>query len=169
MMKIKEYISEIEKQEKFKEWKKRHKESYLAHVFFDGSSFEAGYYNKDDSITTVKINDSNIEIDEEKEIFKKDKKAVKRLDISGVNADYDEAERAAKKLQQENYSGHEPIKVICVLQNIDAGQVYNFTFITQTFQTLNIKVDSKTKKIIEHRLYSLMDIGSVMQKKSVAG
>ena len=39
--------------------------------------------------------------------------------------------------------------------------MYNFTFITQTFQTLNVKIDSKTGDVIEHKLYSLMDIGKV--------
>ena len=50
------------------------------------------------------------------------------------------------------------MKLFAILQNINGEQVYNITFVTQTFFTLNVRVDTSTGEIRQEKLTSLMDM-----------
>ena len=83
-------------------------------------------------------------------------KKIKSLNIEKVKIDYENALKTASELQKEKYKTEIPFKQITILQNIDEGQVWNFTFITQAFKTLNIKIDAKTGEIVKDELINLM-------------
>ena len=56
-MQVKDKLKFLQDSKEFGEWKKKNKESYLAHVFrmLDEANiniWQFGYYNKDDTITT---------------------------------------------------------------------------------------------------------------------
>ena len=95
----------------------------------------------------------------ESEVFKKEKTVVKRLDIKKVKKDFEDAVSIANKFQREKYSTEIPIKKIVVLQNIDFGQIWNITFISKTFNTLNMKIDAGSGKVKKHELVSLFSMG----------
>ncbi|MCK4521009.1 MAG: hypothetical protein KAU20_00415, partial [Nanoarchaeota archaeon] len=62
----------------------------------------------------------------------------------------------ADKLQKTEYKGNDPLKIIVILQNIESKTLYNITYITQTFNTLNMRVDAGNKKILKKELTPLM-------------
>lgn len=161
-MKIKEIVEKVEKSEAFREWKKQHKDSFLVHLFMmydEKESYQVGYYDKKkDMITSFSVDDE-IMASPESEVFKKEKTVVKRLDIKKVKKDFEDAVSIANKFQREKYSTEIPIKKIVVLQNIDFGQIWNITFISKTFNTLNMKIDAGSGKVKKHELVSLFSMG----------
>mgnify|MGYP001194660994 FL=1 len=165
-MKVLTFLEKISEDKDFKAWQESHDTSYLVHVFFNEDEqtkpiWQAGYYNTDDTITSFSYVDNKLEIIQDESVFKKDDNKILTLSLEDISIDYDDALETAIAKQKESYGGHDPVKIISVLQHLQTGQVYNFTMITQTFQTLNVKLHSNTKKIIEHKLYSLMDLGEI--------
>ena len=73
--------------------------------------------------------------------------------------DFEDAVSIANKFQREKYSTEIPIKKIVVLQNIDFGQIWNITFISKTFNTLNMKIDAGSGQVKKHLLVSLFSMG----------
>ena len=156
-MKIKELIKTLEESKEFKDWKKDNKDSYFVHIFvMDSQSKQIGYYNPKNNKITSFIIEKPIKIMPEEDPFKKEKTKIKQLDIEKVKLDYDKALETAKSFQKEKFSEHKPIKTIAILQNLLNKNLWNITFVTQSLNTLNIKIDAATKKIIEHKLTSLM-------------
>jgi len=162
-MKIQNIIKKLEENEEFKAW---HKESYassLVHVFkmFDEANkdeFQVGYFNPDETITTWIVGKDDIKMVPKEEIFKKPDSKIKKLDMDLIGLDFQQARGKAVKLQEEKYPNEKPMKEIAILQNLEIGQVFNITFVTQAFKTLNIKIDSKTGDVKSDELMSLMDL-----------
>lgn len=161
-MKIRKLIKKLEDSKEFKDWKKENNASSLVHVFkmFDEANkdeWQIGFYNPDDKIITFIIGKDSIQILPESEIFKKPDAKIFKLNIEDVKVELIEALEKAKNFQEKDYPQEKPMKEIVILQKLDIGQVYNITFVTQTFNTLNIKIDAKTGEIKSHKLMSLMD------------
>ncbi len=161
-MEILDILKRLEQDKGFKEWKGKHKGSFLAHVFkmlddANRDDWQVGYYNKDDTITTFIITETDIKIAETENIFKRPDAKIKELKKEGIKTDIAEALQTAEKIQATEYKQEIPFKIITILQNLDVGQVYNITYVTKSFKTLNIKVDSKTGKVKNKSLKSIMD------------
>jgi hypothetical protein len=63
----------------------------------------------------------------------------------------------ADELQKKEYKSSQPFKKIFILQNLDQwGQVWNVTFITTDFKTLNIKINAENGKVLSHKLISII-------------
>lgn len=155
-------MKKLGKSKTFQEWQENNKKCYLSHVFImlgDKEDLQVGYYNKEKDKITSFIIDEKIEVSQESDVFKKDRKIVEKLDINKVKIDFEDALQIANKFQRENYSKEIPIKKIIVLQNLEIGQVWNITYISNSFNTLNIKIDSETGKIKSHELVSLFKLG----------
>ncbi len=161
-MQLKEKLSLLEKSRIFQEWKKENKASFLAHIFrmYDKANedvWQFGYYNADDTITTFILEQEEVKEIPEQEIFKKEKKKLSPISIEKISISFSEAVDKAKAVQEEKYKQHPIMKIIAILQKLEA-QVYNITFVTQTFGTLNIHIDSSTGDVLSDRFTSLMDI-----------
>lgn len=162
-MELKEVVKKLESSKEFKEWKKDNESSYLAHIFKmidkpNEKVWQVGYYDKDkDTITTFTIGDGFITKNPESEIFKKEETKIPELALSKVHKGIEDALGIANTFQGDKYPKEKPIKIIVILQNLPIGQVYNVTFVTQTFNTLNIKINAADGKILKHQLISLMD------------
>ena len=166
IMEVKTVIEKLESDSEFKAWKEKNKNTFLAHIFrmIDEANkdiWQIGYYNeKTDKITTFLVEETggeyNITIGPESEVFKKEETRINPLDLKKVKVDITEAMHNAQEFQKEKYKGSGPAKVIVILQNLKSGLVYNITFITQTFDTLNMKVSADTGKIVKHKLINMM-------------
>ena len=66
----------------------------------------------------------------------------------------------ADDLQKKEYSVHAPAKKIVIIQSLDIGQVWNITFLTKTFKTLNVKIDSQDGSISAHGLIDFFKVES---------
>ena len=162
-MEAKDIIKNLEGSKEFKEWKKERKDSFLAHIFkmFDEANAgetQAGYYNKDDTITTFLIAGDGVKLMQSEEIFKKPDAKVLKLELKNIKVDIGKALKTADEIQQKEFKAHTPIKKILILQKLEVlGQVYNITFVTQSFNILNLKIDSGTGKISEKLFKPIMD------------
>ncbi|MFH1641803.1 MAG: hypothetical protein ABIC04_02795 [Nanoarchaeota archaeon] len=162
-MQAKEIINRIENDEKFKEWKKENYASSLVHIFkmFDEANkdeWQVGFYNPDDTITTFVLLPEGIKIIPPVEIFKKPDAKVLKLTIEDVKIEMDNALLTAKKFQEKEYPREIATKEMVILQKLELGQVYNVTFVTHAFNTLNIKIDSRSGEVLKHELISLTDL-----------
>lgn len=161
-MLIKDVINKIESSKEFSEWRKTHKESYLAHIFkmLDDANiddWQVGYYNKDDTITTFLVSGDKIKIIPEAQIFKRPDAKVLKLNMDKVKIRLAKAVEIATEYQEKHYEQEKPTKEIIILQSLETGQVYNITFVSQRFNILNMKVCCESGKIKEHTLKSIMD------------
>jgi len=158
-------IKTLESSKEFKDFKTKNKEAFLTHVFYmldeaNKNCVQIGYYNpKKDKITTFIIEGGCITKTLEAEVFKDEKTVMKALDLPKVKLEVDTAVKTAEKLQKDKYPSDSPIKKIAILQHLPIGQVWNITFVTATFKTLNIKVDSQFGKVVSDKLISIAEFG----------
>lgn len=152
-----EALAKLKQSKEFKDWVIKNEDSYLSYGFLmptqEEEEWQIGFYMpKIDKITTFVVS-KNILINPETEVFKNEDK-VKELDIK-KNISYKDALDFASTIQKEKYSQHKPIKTIMILQNINIGQVWNITYITNAYKTLNIKLNSKTSAVISDELIEM--------------
>ena len=160
-MEFKEIITEIESMDAFKEWKKTHEKFYLAHAFVTPSEnvWQIGYYdpesNKVDTIT--KLGD-DIKIEPAQEILKASQEILE-LNPEDVKISVKEALEKASECIKENYSQELLLKHFLIIQHLEGETIYNITYVTQSFKTLNIKLSTIDGKIVKHALAKLADFG----------
>ncbi len=158
-------IKTLESSKEFKGFKSKNKDAFLTHVFYmldeaNRNCVQIGYYNpKKDKITTFIMEGDCITKTPEAEVFKEQETVIKPLDMSKAKIEMSEAVEIAEKLQRDKYPADQPIKKIAILQHLPIGQVWNITFVTATFKTLNIKIDSQSKKVVSDRLISIAEFG----------
>ncbi len=156
-MQITGLLSTLEASAAYTAWRKANPDAYLAHLFClvesDVTTWQVGYYDKKtDAITSFDITADGIKEYPPQEVYKKDGATVKELKRDSIKIEMDNALDTAKELQQRKYPAELPIKRIMVLQTLALGQVYNITYVTQGFKTLNIKINSETGKIVDEQL-----------------
>ncbi|MBD3248832.1 hypothetical protein GF336_02190 [Candidatus Woesearchaeota archaeon] len=159
-MEFKEALELLKKSDVFKEWKDKNKECYLSFGFHmvEDKSWKIGYYDpSDDKVTSFDVSKEKVTIEPEEEVFKKEKTKVENLDPEKVKIDFVAAVKIAKDLQEAKYEQDKPTKIFGIIQHLDIGQVWNITFVTQRFNTLNVKVDAAEGDVKEENLASLMD------------
>ena len=162
MSNVKDYIKLLEEDKSFRDWKDSNPDSYLCHCFkmideANENEWQIGFYNPNDTITSFLVSEDSVQQMEESEVFKKPDAQVKELDLDKVKIDEKQAIGAAKEFAQKQYPKEVITKQILILQNLEIGQVYNITLVTMAMNTLNIKVDSVTRDIVDNKLTSLMD------------
>ncbi|RLE42147.1 hypothetical protein DRJ48_04130 [Candidatus Woesearchaeota archaeon] len=154
--------SRLEASKEFKQWKSAHPEAYFYLAFGMSKhqtnvSFELTYYNPSTKLATVFSVNGKVELKSEDKVYSN--RVPERLDLTKVKLNWDEALSKALELQTKNYYGEEVIKTIAMLQFLNSKAVWNITFITPAFSTLNIKIDATSGQIIEHSLRKLFDFG----------
>lgn len=160
---LKETIKRIEKDKKYKDWKKNHPDFYLAHAFtmLDEKEkkyrWEMGFYNPKTDMLTVVETDPAVAIRPEEEVFKKDGK-VSPLDMKKISVSVAKAMQICDDVVKEKYSAHVVTKRIILLQNIDR-QIYNITLVTLSFHLLNLRIDAETGEIVSQNMQSIMGLG----------
>lgn len=162
-MDVRELLVKFKEVPEFKEWHYKHPDAKPVHVFLmlDPElpvKYDVGFFDFKREVMSSFIVDEKMEhaeVTETKEIFTKDNQRIKPLEEERVKIGFKEAFEVSRKLQQEKYKQHEPLKEVVILQNLAEGQVWNITYITQTFQTLNIKVDAETGNVVEDKLHQI--------------
>ncbi len=160
-MELKKVVSEIESTPEFKEWKKTHKGFYLAHAFVMPSDnvWQIGYYDKESNKidTIIKLGDE-IKIEPAQEILKASQEILE-LNPDDVKISVKEALEKASECIKENYSKELLLKHFLIIQHLEGKTVYNITYVTQSFKTINIKLSTIDGKMIKHALDKLADFG----------
>jgi hypothetical protein len=160
-MDLKPALKKLEESKELNDWRKKNTDAYFSYAFkipqeMQPDEWQLGYYDtKKDKITTFVLKGNSISIRDEEEIFKKDDAKVLGLDLDKIKVDFDEAVAKAIQFQTRNYPKDKSTKTIAILQNINSGNVWNMTFITEAFNTLNIKIDASSGDILGHNLASI--------------
>src|SRR3989338_6351605 len=126
-MQLKERILELESSDAFLEWKKINKDSYLAHIFFDESGHQFGYYNTDDTVTSFTFRDGTVNHDAGQKIFKANADPLVRLDVSRVEKGFPDCIQKAKDYLAKKYPSQSALKFFAILQEIKKKAVFNIT------------------------------------------
>ena len=118
-----------------------------------------GFYHKStDKMMTFIVDEDEIKMEKEEEIFKKPGMEVKKVDIEKIKIPYDEILKKAEELRKNRHPPELARKTIVILQNLgEFGNIWNITYVTHSFKTLNIKINAENGKILHHSLDSLMD------------
>jgi hypothetical protein len=162
-MKIASVLKEVLKSAVFKTWKKDHKDYFLAHLFKmldeeNAGSWQVGLCNPEsNSIMTFIYDQGEVKTLEESKPFSQPGSKIKELNMEGVAVDFQEALETANKTMKEKHSKELTLKRFFILQNIEGHQLYNITYFTQTFKTINIRVsaeDGKILKDVENQFFS---------------
>ena len=157
-----EAVKRLEASTEFENWKKTHKDAYLAHFFrmldkANENLWQIGYYSPKTNLISVFLVNGKITKSEDSDVFKEQKKLVKPLNLKDANVDGIKALESANKILKENYKGSTIFKSFMILQNIDSiGQVWNITFVTNEFKTVNVKINSKSGECVSHKIVSLI-------------
>ncbi len=162
-MDVRELLAKLKEVPEFKDWYSSHPDAKPVHVFLmleQGADvkYDMGFFDfKKEVMSSFLIDDKmeHAQVTETKEIFTKDNQTIKPLDEERLKIGFKEAFEISHKVQKEKYAQHEPIKEVVILQNIAEGQVWNITYITKTFQTLNIKIDAETGNVVEDKLHQI--------------
>ena len=161
-MDLKSAMKKLEGNREFKIWRGKNNSNFFSYAFKIlqemSNEWQIGFYDrKKDRITTFVVGDSSISIRPAEEVFKKEETKINEIDINKVKVSFDNALEKAHKFQTENFSNNKSIKTIAILQNVPSlGNIWNITYITETFNTLNMKIDASTGKIIEHNFASIL-------------
>jgi len=159
-MELKKALSKLEESFEFKEWREKNKDDYFSYAFYELNidEWQIGYYNKkEDNITTFIIN-KGVKIMPHEEVFKKPDTKVNEIDLNKVKLTFAKIIDKASKFQKKKYSKEEASKIIVILQNLEGfGNVWNITFVTKAFNTLNMKLSVENGKVLEHKLSSVFD------------
>ena len=163
LMDLKPALKKLEESTVFKMWHKKNKNTYLSYAFkipqeMGSNDWQLGFYdNKKDKITTFVIAGDSIKIRPEEEIFKKEGMKVNEIQLDKVKLTFDNAIGKADEFQQKNFPKDKSIKTIAILQNSqELGNIWNITYITEAFNTLNMKIDASNSKVLEHNLSSIL-------------
>jgi hypothetical protein len=160
-MDFKDALQKLERSKEFKEWKKSSANSYFSHAFkipqeMKDNEWQFGFYDKKkDKIMTFMTNGETTTRQED-EVFKEEVTEVREVDLGKIKITLESALSSAGKFQQEKYPKDKPIKTIAILQNLNPhGNIWNITLITQAFNTLNMKIDASSGKLLDHNHSSI--------------
>jgi hypothetical protein len=137
---MKELYNKLVSSNEFKNWKVKHKESFLcSYIMIENPQFD--FYNKNDTLTSFIMNDE-IETKDNEEFLKSHSK-LKELKLDEVRVSQDEALELIK--ERNEYS-----RKLIILQNTKEP-FWNITLISPS-KLLNIKIDAKNKKILSKKI-----------------
>ena len=143
--------------EEFKKWKSKNKDSYLSSCLImqdqeNKGSWNFGYYMpKKNKITTFIMDNEIIIINEDQKIFEQSHKKLKEIKIKDVSFDLDNVNKFILK----EFKDKKFIKTIIVLQYIKT-LLWNITLLGLDFNLINVKLDSKTGKLIDKSVTSML-------------
>ena len=162
-MDLKPALKKLEESSNFKSWKQKNKDTYFSYAFkipqeMKSDDWQIGFYDKKkDKITTFIIANGEITTRPEEEIFKKEEKEVNEINLNKVKLTFDNAIVKADEFQKKNFPKDRSAKTIAILQNLsELGNIWNITYVTETFNTLNMKIDATSGKILEHNFASIL-------------
>jgi len=147
----------------FKDWNKGHKESFLAHGFMmldeeNKDIWQIGFYNPESSKMTTFIVGKTIEHTAEQEVLESGA-PIEKLPVEEVKVLPEKALALAKDLLKKEFAKEIPIKEFFIIQHIDKQTMFNITYFTQSFKTVNIKIDARSGEVVSKNIQALMDFG----------
>jgi hypothetical protein len=163
-------LKRLEQDAAFKGWQKENKDAYLVHGFYEPAEagkeerWQVGFYDRSaDRVTTFVIGKELVRLPPA-EAFK-ESGAIPALPVQDVKLNLEAAMAAARQCLAEQYPRQQPMKTFTIVQHLEGQTVYNITFLTAAFKTVNVKLSAATGTVQHHCLVELADFGQVLKKK----
>ena len=153
-MKPKDALAKLHTDGTFSTWRGDHPDTILAHIFLESDNIQIGYFDPVKNNMTTFVLGEELKMIPDQEILKGNSE-IQELDINEVIVSPQEALEAADALRKTHYTDERVLKSLSILQNFDGSCVYNITYFTMTFKTVNIKVSAIDASIINHSIGSL--------------
>tara|TARA_Y100000310_G_scaffold344775_1_gene459430 strand:- start:13291 stop:13785 length:495 start_codon:yes stop_codon:yes gene_type:complete len=155
---LKNSIKKIEESKEFKSYKSKFPDSYLTAGFMiydklDNAKWQIDFYNPNDKRVTPFELDNGIKIYDSGEVLSKSKQ-ISKLRLTKVKINFEELMKICNKIKKKH--GETENKTIVILQVLNDKEVWNLTYLTNSFNILNIKVDANKGDVIETKRESLM-------------
>ncbi|MBT6995443.1 hypothetical protein HN953_02350 [Candidatus Woesearchaeota archaeon] len=148
---IKKFLQELEESKVFQEFKKNNPIAYNSSVSKIQNQLQIDFYDpNEDKITSFTKKDNEI-VMQKSEIFRKEKIKIPELKISKVKITSEEIEKIISEKYQEI-----PTKKIFILQQTEFP-IWNITYLTQSLNILNIKINAESGEIIEEKMESALN------------
>jgi len=164
-MQVKAKLALLKESDAYATWISSHSDDYLVHFFvmmptfstsLDTTHVQIGFYSKsEDVVTSFDIEGESVSQMPPQEAFKKEAH-IAALSFGLVTVDFKDGYTKALELQKEKYPGDTPTKVIFLLQQFENKAVYNITFITTSFNVLNVKISAEDGSVLADKKESLM-------------
>lgn len=157
--KLRNSVKNLKSSKEFKEVLEKYP-CYLASCFTMFENVEEAnwqidyYYAKENKMFSFVVN-KDVKVSESNKIFQKEKKEIKELNLDKVKIDFEEAIDKVESLIESKYKGEKPNKIIVILQNIE-NEVWNITYITNSFNLLHVKVNAINGNVEEESFESVL-------------
>ena len=156
-MNPKQVVQSLESDGGFQRWRTNHPDDILAHIFLETDNIQVGFFDPSRSTMTTFIVGTELHIIPDQEILRGDS-AIDPLDLSQIRFSPQQAQEVADALRKTHYTAEQVIKTLSILQTIDGLCVYNITYFTASFKTINIKVSAIDGSVVRHSIGSLVDL-----------
>lgn len=161
MENLKNNLKEVEKFEKFKKFKEENKKCYLSGAFLNEHNiWEFDFYCPEKHKITTFFVDDDIVIKPAEKIFQKEEKLVHEVNLDKVKINLDKALEIVEEEFKKKKTGEQVNKKIIILQNLDGTQVWNITYLTSSFNILNMKINVENGKIVHEVFESILNLRS---------
>jgi hypothetical protein len=160
-MEINDVLKDLHASKEFKDWKKGHAKSYLTHGFMllddaNKDTWQLGYYNPENTITTFVVSPKIIEVIPDQEILRSDHEILE-LQPKDVTLEYEKALKLATEFRVLQHPREVPLKTFFIIQQLPQGAVFNITFFFQSMKTLNVKLAGSDGKVVSNSFQTLME------------
>jgi len=166
-MDLQSALKKIKDSKEFMDWNKKNPDIFFSYAFKiveekKEQPWQLGFYHKStDKVVTFVADNDEIEMQKEEEIFKKPDMQVKPLEIEKIKIPFKKILKITEEFCKKEYPTEIINKTIAILQNLEEyGNIWNITYITASFKTLNIKVNAENSKIMHHNIESLMSFAN---------
>ena len=163
-MDFEEKLGKLKESNAYKEWNAQNPEnffSYALKIFEEKKEdpWQFGFYLKSkDKMASFIVDGETIKREQEEEVFKKPETEVRPISLENVKLGFKDILELANRFKKEKYPGETASKTIAILQNLDAyGNIWNITFITQSFNALNMKLSAESGRIVYSHIESLLN------------
>ena len=110
-------------------------------------------------MTTFVLESQNISVIPDQEVLKAQQRILP-LNPEDVILRVADALSIAQKTKTENYPQELPAKTFFIIQNLEEhGAVFNITYFTASFKTINIKLSTKDGAVLHHTMQALAAFG----------
>lgn len=157
-MNLKTQRDKLEETAMYKEYKEEYPDAYFVHVFSMHAPGQQhpqfAYAIPDGKITAFTLEPPTRHPEDAP--FNQGER-IKELDLDAVTVSPEEAEKKALEELEKQHKGHDPQRIILVLQHLDQ-QLYNITVVTTTFQMFTIRIGADTGTVLSSSFRSIMDL-----------
>jgi len=162
MIELKKLYDNVRDSKEFKDWHKKNQDFYLCSFFtiLDEQGWQVDYYSPSKDRITSFICEKKVKmLNIDSKIFKKEGLKVDKLDLGEIKIDLKKALNIVLDLKNKKYPNEKANKIIIILQKIKKP-LWNITYLTSTFNILNVKIDAKSGKVIEEKIMPALSFKS---------